>query len=257
MKVIAVASSVSPETADHQYLISYIINDTVAIDAGSLGFYSSPFEQAKIRHVFISHTHADHVASLPIFIENAYELKPECPTIHGSDIVLDSIQRDLFNNRIWPDFIALSKNNPFPFLHLSRFEAGQTIEVEGLKITAVGVNHLVPTVGYIIEQGNTCVVIPSDTGPTEEIWRLTREHPHLKAIFLEAAFPDSMARMADISKHLTPASFGAELAKLNRPDVAIYAIHIKPRFRHPIIQELNELGMPNLHIGQFNIPYEF
>ena len=95
----------------HQFLSSILVNDTIALDAGCLGLYHSPQEQARVRHVLLSHSHIDHLASLPIFVENAYEGKTDCVHIYGSAAVLDSCQRDLFNDRLqeWEDFYNFSR----------------------------------------------------------------------------------------------------------------------------------------------------
>ena len=140
---------------DEQFLSSTLVNDTIALDAGCIGFYRSAPEQARIRHVFLSHTHMDHLASLPIFRENAFEGKRDCLTVHASQEVLDCCQRDLFNDRIWPDFIALSQGDQ-PFLKLSRFEAGQSVDVDGVRISAVAIDHVVPTVAYVIADDRWC-----------------------------------------------------------------------------------------------------
>ena len=170
MKVELVPSSMAlADSCRDQFSTSYIINDTLAIDAGGLGFYRGPVEQARIKHVLISHTHMDHIASLPIFVENVYEGKPECVTIHGSADVLSGLARDVFNDRVWPDFIKLSTIVPAPFLKLQTLQPRQRIEVEGLKITPVEVNHVVPTLGFIVEESDAAMIVVSDTGPTEEI----------------------------------------------------------------------------------------
>ncbi len=256
MKVTLVPSSIAWAGEEpSQYLISYLLNETLAIDAGSLGVYGTPQSQAKIKHVLISHTHIDHTATLPIFLENAYEAKADCVTVHGSDAVLASLRNDIFNDRTWPDFVALSEGIA-PFLKLERLEPGQPVELEGLKITPVEVNHVVPTMGFLVEDATAAVVIASDTGPTEELWRVANAAPHLKAVFLEAAFPDAMSELAGIAKHLTPALFGLEVQKLSKP-VEIIAVHIKARFRAQILTELAALGLPNLEIGEFGKAYEW
>ncbi len=257
MKVTLIPSSVSSDGVDqNQYLISYLINDTLAIDAGCIGFYGTPEEQAKIKDVLISHTHADHVASLPIFVENAFEASPNPVTIHASATVLDSLQRDIFNGRIWPDFIGMSVNQG-PFLRLNEIESGQPLQLQGLTITPIAVDHLVPTLGFVVDDGVSTVVIASDTGPTDELWRVARATPHLKAVFLEAAFPNAMTGLANLSKHLTPAMFGEETRKLGRDDVDIVVVHIKPRFRVKILEEMLALGLPNLVIARFNETYSY
>jgi cAMP phosphodiesterase len=258
MRVTLVPSSIALSGEEpSQYLISYLINDSVAIDAGSLGLYGSPQRQAAIKHVLISHTHIDHTATLPIFVENAYEAHSECVTIYGSEDVLDGLSRDMFNNRTWPDFIALSEGE-YRLLRLERLEPGQPIEIEGLKVTPIPVNHVVPTFGFLIEDAHSAVVIASDTGPTDLLWQRANEAPALDAVFLEAAFPNAMAGFADLSKHLTPELFGGEIRKLNNPaEVDVIAVHIKARFRDQIIRELNALGLPRLEIGSFGKAYQW
>jgi ribonuclease BN (tRNA processing enzyme) len=256
VKIVLVPSSVSERSEDqHQFLTSYIINNTLAIDAGSLGFNGSAQEQAGIKHVLISHTHIDHIASLPIFVENAYEGKRECVTIHGSEEVLDCLQTNIFNDRVWPDFIRLSTINA-PFLKLAKLEPGKSIELEGLRITPVPVNHVVPTLGFIIEDKDTAVAIVSDTGPTDAIWEYANRSASLKAVFLEATFPESLARLAEISTHLTPTLFAREVQKLKKP-AAIIAVHIKARFRTDVVRELAALNLPRLEIGQFGKVYNY
>lgn len=109
MKIRLIPSSISREEAPgRQFLTSYLINEVVAIDAGCIGLFGTPEDQARLRHVFISHTHVDHVASLPFLLENVYEAQGDPLTVYGGADVLACLQQDLFNERLWPDFIALS-----------------------------------------------------------------------------------------------------------------------------------------------------
>lgn len=256
MRVMLVPSSVSPQdTNPVQFLTSYLINDTVAIDAGCIGLFRSPREQARIKHILITHTHMDHLASLPTFLENVYDSGPECVTIHGSAAVLDCLRRDIFNDRVWPNFIAMSEAG-VPFLRLATLHPRQPLVVEGLTITPIPVNHVVPTLGFVIEDGRSAVLIPSDTGPTEEIWERGNQTPHLKAAFLEVCFPDAMSSVAERALHLTPATFAREVKKLSR-DVTLLAMHIKPAFRQQILKELEALALPNVALATSGVNYEF
>jgi ribonuclease BN (tRNA processing enzyme) len=256
MQVTLVPSSIALDGEEpSQYLITYLINETVAIDAGSLGLYGSPQRQAAIKHVLISHTHIDHTATLPIFIENAYEARAECVTIYGSEHVLDSLRRDIFNNRTWPDFVALSEGE-VRLLRLEPLVPGEPVELDGLKITPIPVNHVVPTLGFLVEDGRSTVLIASDTGPTDLLWQRANEAPRLDAVFLEAAFPNAMTDLANLSKHLTPDMFGREIGKLSKP-VDVVAVHIKARFRDEIIGELRALNLARLEIGAFGRAYRW
>jgi ribonuclease BN (tRNA processing enzyme) len=255
VRITLIPSSVSPSAPPLQYLSSVLVNDTVVLDAGSIGFYRTPQEQARVRHVLLSHTHMDHVASLPILVDNIFDDRREVVTIHASGTSLDSLQRDLFNGRVWPDFIALSKRGP-ELMRLSRIEAGQTIDLEGLRITAVALNHVVPTLAYLVSDGRVSIAYVTDTGPTDEVWRLCNRTADLAAVFLELTFPDHLAWLADVSLHLTPATFARETAKLTRP-ARIVAIHLKPRYQAELRQAVEALRLPRVEIGVFDLPYEF
>jgi ribonuclease BN (tRNA processing enzyme) len=256
VKILVLPSSVSDRGSDqHQFLTTYLINDTVAIDAGSLGLCGTPEEQSRVQHVFLTHSHIDHIGSVPLFVENAYAEGRDCVTFHGSDEVLDCLRRDIFNDRVWPDFISMSKTET-PFLRLATLTACQPVDIAGLRITPVPVNHVVPTFGFVIEDGKSSVVIVSDTGPTEEIWDHANQAPNLRAVFLEASFPNALGWLAAASKHLTPAMFGTEVRKLQRRAL-IVAVHIKARYRETIIRELQALDLPDLEVGQFEKAYVF
>ncbi len=254
MKVVLLPSAVGGD-AQNQYLTSYVLNDMLAIDAGSLGLHRTPEEQARIRDVLISHTHLDHIASLPLFVENVYRVHPEVVTIHGNETVLDCLRRDVFNNRLWPDMINLSPGGR-PFIRLELLQAGRALEIEGLKITPVAVDHTVPTLGFVIEEANAAIVITSDTGPTDAIWDQANRTPNLQAVFLEAAFPYALAELAELSKHHTPASFVRDVQKLQgRP--RILAVHLKARYWPQIEHELKQLGLSNLEIARPGHVYRF
>jgi ribonuclease BN (tRNA processing enzyme) len=256
VKITLVPSSATGTAQDQlQFLSTTVINDTLAIDAGCLGFHRSPQEQARVRQIALTHAHMDHIASLPIFVENAFEGRPDCVVVHGSTPVLNTLQKDVFNNQIWPDFVALSKGKD-KFVALSAFEPDETRRLEGLQITAVSINHVIPTVGFIVSDEKVTVAFISDTGPTDEIWRRLNALPRLDAVYLECCFPNSLAWLADVSKHLTPALLAVEVRKLTRP-TRIIVVHIKARFRNEVVAELQALKIPELEIGVFGTPYVF
>jgi len=254
MKVRLLGSSVQ-DPARRQYVSSYLINGTVAIDVGCLGFYDTPQEQEAIKHVFLTHSHADHTASLPIFVENAWTPAGNCARVYGSAETLDAVQKHIFNDVVWPDFVALSKNMP-PFLHVRRLEPEVPVEADGLRITAVPVHHVVPTVGYVVSDGKSAVIFGADSGPTHRIWEVAHQTPNLRAVFLEACFPNRLTGLAKTSLHLTADMFAGEVAKIPK-GVKIIAVHIKVRYREEVIRELHALQLPNLEIGECEKEYEF
>ena len=250
---ISVLSS-SVEGAAHQFAASYVVNKTLVIDAGSIGF-SDLNRQKAVRSVLISHVHLDHVASLPIFIDNVYQPGPQCPVVYASAHVIENLKSHFFNEIIWPDVIRLSREES-PFIRFVTLEDGRPVEIDGMTVTPVSLNHVIPTLGFIVDDGKSAVAIVSDTAPTEAIWEKVRNNPRVKAIFLEAAFPNSMAWLAEKATHLTPALFRDEYAKAGR-QLPVVAVHIKPAFYEAVVGELSQLNLDNLTISQPNHTYSY
>jgi ribonuclease BN (tRNA processing enzyme) len=245
----------SDRAGSGQYVSTYVINGNVAIDAGSLGLHDSLEQQAAVGHVFLTHAHADHTASLPFFIENVWCAKPACPVVYGSAKTLEIVQRSIFNNETWPDFVALSKSN-LPFVYLRSLEPEISVEAAGLVVTPVMVNHSIPTFAYIIREADKAVVFGADSGPTTRLWEVAQQTAGVQAVFLEASFPNRMKAVADASLHLTSDLFAAEAAKAPRGS-RIIAVHLKVRYRDEIIRELGGLSIPSLEIGECGTTYWF
>ena len=241
----------------HQILATYLVNDTVAIDAGSLGLLSPLADQQRVKHVFLSHSHLDHVATLPVFVDNVYAPGPNCPTVWASPETLDSLQRDLFNDRLWPDMVRLSKEES-PFLETRELADEQPVEVEGLRITPITLNHVVPTFGFLVEElvGGVAVLFVSDTAPSDRVWEIANQCAGLKGVLLEASFPNSYRWLADKAAHLTPDLFRLELQKLKRP-VPFHAVHVKFAFETKVLTELQALNLPNLRLVEPNTTLDF
>ena len=256
MKVYIVPSSVGGSNRN-QILATCIVNDTVAIDAGVLGMLSPLDAQRRVKHVFLSHSHLDHLATLPLFVDNVYVHGPECPSVWGHPHALETLQRDIFNDRVWPDMIRLGGEES-PFLHLHPLAAEQAVEVEGLRITPIELKHVVPVYGHLVEEQATgvSVLFVSDTGPSDRVWEIANQTPGLKCLFLEASFPNNMTWLAEKAAHLTPELFRNELAKLKRP-VPVQVIHVKVAFEAKIHEEIKALKLPNVSIAQPGTTLEF
>jgi ribonuclease BN (tRNA processing enzyme) len=255
MNVVLVPSAIGADHSYH-YLSSYIIDGVIAVDAGALGFYGSLAAQARVRHVFLTHMHIDHLASLPTFLENVYGAHPEGVCVHAGAETLDCLQRDVFNGRLWPDFIRISREIQPPYLRTSVLEDGRTVEVEGLRVTPAAVRHVVPTFAFVVEGPSTAVAIVTDTAATEAVWQRCRRTPNLKAVFLEASFPNSEADMAAIAQHLTAEQFGGE-ARNVAAGVPVIAVHLKARWHDQTAAEVLAHRMPNVRIAEPGKIYEF
>jgi ribonuclease BN (tRNA processing enzyme) len=218
-------------------MTSFLISGSVAVDAGAITRALTIAEQRAIRHVIVTHTHMDHTTSLPFLVENIFGEVSEPVTIYCTRTVLGAVKRHLFNNDTWPDFSRIP-NQLYPSVVFEVIEPEVPFVIAGveggdLEVTAVPVNHLVPTTGLLLRQGATSIVFTSDTGPTDRIWEVANDADDLSAVITECSFPNRLQAVADISLHHTPQSLATELHKL-KPNVPVLLYHFKP----PYLDEL-------------------
>ncbi len=258
MKLQLLPSTFDPEghASPEQRLSCYVIDDRVAIDAGSLGLAATDRQRDTVRDIIISHTHIDHVASLPIFIDDLFATLTEPVRIHATEEIIELLERDVFNWRVYPRFADLS-NVRTRVMEYVPFRVGEPFGVAHLSVTAVPVNHVVPTVGMIVSDGRTTIAYGADTAETELFWQLVNSAPRLDALIIEASFPNSMGELAQVSKHLTPRSVGTELKKLEHESPDIFAVHLKPADRDTLIAELDALGIPRLQVMEPGREYKW
>lgn len=235
-------------------LTCLLINDTIALDAGSLS-QALPIErQRKVETVLLSHSHMDHTNSLPFFVENVYG-KRKAIDVYASAATTYSIRKHLFNNASWPDFTRLP-NNLLPSIRFRELEEEVPIVLDGVTFTPFFVDHLVPTFGYLIEQDGVSVVWSSDTGPTVRLWEIANAASGLKAVCLDTSFDNSMQQIADLSLHLTPQTMSQEIQKL-QSEVPIYLHHLKPPCIERLVHEVRALKNPRLGFLEQGRVYDF
>ena len=239
-----------------QRLTCFVIDDCVAVDAGSIAIATNSEQRSKVRDIIVTHPHMDHVASLPIFIDDLYPSLKEPMRIHATQEVIDLLERDVFNWNVYPRFSDL-KNNYGPVMEYVPIPIGKPFSVAHLSVVAVPVNHIVPTVGLVVSDGQKSVAFSSDTAETEEFWKIVNEMKGLDALLIEASFPDRLAKLAHVSRHFTPASLGQELKKLNHNGMDIMAVHIKPSYRDEIVAQLAALNIPKLGVMEPGKVYEW
>lgn len=239
-----------------QRLTCYLVDDRVAIDAGSLALSLNPEQRGLVRDVVVTHPHMDHVATLPIFIDDLFALLTEPVRVHATAEVIDILRRDVLNDAVYPRFDELT-NDHGRVMEYVAFSAGREFQVAHLTLTAIPVNHIVPTVGLVVSDGARTVAFGSDTGATDDFWRAVESLSRLDALLVEASFPDAMSELAEVSGHLTPAGLAAELGKLSRLPPEVLAVHLKPTYRAAVVAELEALGIPSLRVMEPGRVYEW
>jgi ribonuclease BN (tRNA processing enzyme) len=230
-----------------QHLSCFIVNDSVSIDAGSLAMAANSQQRQNIRDIILTHAHLDHIAGLPLFIDDLFATLAEPIRIYAEREVIEILERDIFNWAIYPRFCELYNENG-AVLEYKAFSAGEEFFVGDLRVVAVSVNHKVPTVGFIISDEKTTFAITSDTAEMDEFWQKVNSVDHLDALLIECAFPDELKDLAHVSHHLTPDVLRSEIGKFKHENCPIYVINIKPMYRDDIVAQIGKLNIENLRI---------
>lgn len=230
-----------------QHLTSFLLDKTILFDAGGVTNSLDLKEQQKIKYVFITHAHLDHIRDIPFLADNIIlSRKKSQITVFSIKEVIDDIKKHLLNHRLWPDFTVIP-NEKDSVIKLKKIKAGVTVTINSFKITAFPVNHIVPAVGYLVQKGNKFLFYTGDTGPTKQTWEAL-SHIALDALIIESSLPDKMKKIAQITGHLTPALIFNEISKLKSSPKSIYITHIKPLYREEIERDLQKIDHHKIRI---------
>ncbi|MEW6512872.1 MAG: 3',5'-cyclic-nucleotide phosphodiesterase [Pseudomonadota bacterium] len=211
----------------HLRTTSLLVDNDVLIDCGTGVAELSIAELAQVDHVFLTHSHMDHIACLPLLIDTVGDLRTHPLTVHCLPETADTLHRHIFNWSIWPDFTEIP-SAAAPCLRFETLTAGQVSGLEGgRRIAALPVNHAVPAVGYQIDSGKGSLVFSGDTGPCRPFWDAVNAIPNLQSLLIETAFSNRERQLAESSRHLCPSMLVEELRYLqSRPE--IFITHLKP-----------------------------
>lgn len=241
--------------SQRQHLSCLVINDRIALDAGSLAMAASETHRELVRNVVLTHAHLDHVAGLPLFIDDLFPLLTSPINVHAEKDVIKALGDHIFNWHIYPDFSQL-KNEFGDVLRFVSYEFNDVFELEGLKFEVIRVNHKVPSAGFLISDAEVSIAVSGDTSETDEFWDAANRDEKLKAVFIECAFPDSLNSLAVASHHLTPSRLRQELKKLKRK-CPVYVFNLKPSYREVILGELSQLSNKRVEVLQSGRGYTF
>lgn len=203
-----------------------LVDDDILVDAGT-GVGDLSIEQlAKIDHIFVTHSHLDHVTSIPFLVDTVCWMRTSPVTVHATAATLQILKDHLFNWKIWPDFSQIP-NAEKPFMVFSEITIGVTVDLQGRKFTAIPANHVVPAVGFLVDSGQASLLFSGDTTTNDDLWAVANTTANLKYLVIETAFSNAERAIAIASKHLCPSMLADELSKLTK-SVEVFVTHLKP-----------------------------
>lgn len=225
---------------------SFLLGKHILVDAGTGVGDLTLDEMQAIDHVFLTHSHLDHIAALPLMLDAVSSRRTRPVEVYALPETLNALRQHIFNNVIWPDFTRIPTAKT-PFLRLQPLAIGDLLNVAGTTLEVLPARHSVPAVGYAVRGATGWWVYSGDTeGQTPGFWdrvnALHQSRGGVAALFIETAFSNREQALARKSQHLSPNTLAQELLALTpQAHFPIYITHAKPQESGLIMCEVNAL----------------
>ncbi|MDH4217114.1 MAG: 3',5'-cyclic-nucleotide phosphodiesterase [Gallionella sp.] len=203
----------------------YRVDDDLLIDCGTGAGDLSLQQAIAIDAVFLTHAHLDHCGMLPLLADAAGNFRDASLTVYALPETIAAIRRNLLNGEIWPDYAALPSPER-PYIRFQPIAPGETVELNGRKITALPTRHAVPGVAYQLDSGAASLVYSGDTTWCEEFWLSLDRIANLKYLLIENTFLNANAANAARSGHMTASLLARGMRLLHRP-VELFIVHME------------------------------
>lgn len=216
---------------------SFLVGERILIDAGTGVGDLTLEEMGKIDHVFLTHSHLDHIAALPLMLDAISSVRRTPVQIHALSATIAALAAHVFNNVIWPDFSAIP-SQAAPFLTYHPFAVGDRLTADGIDIEVLPARHTVPAVGFAAMGKSGWWVFSGDTERNPAFWERINAMP-VSYLVIETAFSNRERDLAQRSLHLSPDTLAKELAHIAPTSrYPIYITHTKPSETNMIMGEI-------------------
>lgn len=220
-------------------LTALLIDDVLALDAGSLCSSLSLAAQQKLKAILLTHHHYDHVRDIPTLAMN---LSPQSSiAIYSTPPAFETLATHLLDGGMYPNFLEWPEHRPaVKFITVEPYEL---TEIAGYNVLPVPVPHSTPTIGFQVSspEGKK-LFYTGDTGAgLSACW----EHVSPDLLITELSLPQRMEEMARKALHLTPSLLKSELLQFRQikgyvPSTIL--VHINPTFEGEIATEIAEVA---------------
>ncbi len=215
-------------------LAGYLIDDVLALDAGSISRSLTFEEQHRIGAVLITHEHNDHVRDLPA-LRHSFTVAGASFDVYGLAETLESIVGRYIPD---PGRAGATGDGPTPRAVIE----GETFPIGGHSVRAFRMRHSVPCAGYLVSDGSACLFYTGDTGPgLRDVWRQIEPD----ALLTEVTYGNDNQGAAVQLGHLTPRLLEAELTAFGEargylPKVVV--THMNPPWETAVRSEIASMA---------------
>lgn len=207
--------------------LSVLVDDILALDAGSLASGLTLPEQKKVKAVLLSHSHLDHIQGIGALAMHLFTIGSTLE-VYGIRDTIDALLNHVFNGLIQPDFTKMPSPDK-PTIRLHTLESYKQQAIEGYVFLAVPTHHTIPSVGYQITAGDGKRLFYSgDTGPgLSDCWQYIT--PDL--MIIDCGGSNKYTSYAPKLGHLTPELLMKELIEFREVKgylPPIILVHMNP-----------------------------
>lgn len=210
----------------------YTENDGLIIDCGigiralKKGMFNYGLQMSQIKHILITHDHADHVKSVS-------SLATFCKcSVYGTELVHDGILHN---------WCVRKKLDPSQKRYV---EKDSEMQIGEFLIKPFSVSHdSIDNVGYEIKVGDSTFVIVTDCGSVTDVVKehirnanyLVIEANYDPEMLLEGPYPEHLkARIASDRGHMSNQDCGITLAENATPNLRhVWLCHLSEENNHP------------------------
>ena len=221
--------------SENTRLSGILIDDKIAVDAGSLSSSVSLDIQENLTAVLLTHHHYDHIRDIMSVGMNNYlaDTKVKVYSIQSVYEVLNY----LFDSNFYHDFMKRPQDNPA--INFTIIEPHRSFKIEDYEIVAIPVKHSVPAVGFRIMSGSGKeLFFTGDTGPeVRECWE--QVNPDL--LIIECTASDRFYEFGKRAGHMTTGLLKevlTEFKELKGYIPQVITVHMSPRLEEEIRTEL-------------------
>jgi 3',5'-cyclic-nucleotide phosphodiesterase len=242
------------ETPRHR-TSAFVVDERLAIDAGSLTSGMDLGAQCALEAVLVSHAHLDHIRDLATIADNRTQNGCAPLVVAAARPTIQVLKKHFFNGLLWPDFSRIPSARK-PAILYKELTPEVPTKIAGYTVKAIRVSHTVDTCAFVIHaregrdgSSNGSIAYSGDTGPTKRLWEVLNATPNLRAMLMEVSFPNDEQRVATASGHHTPKTLAEDVKKLDTwKELPFLLYHIKPSFQAKVERECARIKGANLTV---------
>ena len=220
----------------------FLVDNVLALDAGSLATALSISEQAQVQAVLLTHCHFDHIRDLPTLGLATLD-QPGSIDVYSLPETLEAIRQHLLNWELYPDFTE-PLNERSPKYRFHPIQPGISFRVLDYQVKPIWVPHPAPCTGFIVNSDDGgCFAYTGDNGGSISAFLQDPMCPQL--LFVDVSFPNRLTGLAQHTGHLTPCMLRKDLLNVLRKNFCpprIVAVHFSPEYEEEVVGELNALA---------------